>query len=127
MSSDRWAPIEDGAGRYCAPACGRGCTLAEFGRAHAAGAALARQLGDGWTYHVYENLGWHYEARSACGRIKVSVSFTKPLLFTAFLGPRDCAGGTWVQTRSDAHEAVAAVLREAKAAVAHYVSQFEGL
>lgn len=49
-------------GRYCAPACGRGCTRVEHDRAQRAAAALCRRLGKPWTPRVWENLGWHYEA-----------------------------------------------------------------
>jgi hypothetical protein len=53
---------------YCAPWCGRGCTVAEFDLATAKAKALVDKLnaiGGKWKPYVWENLGWHYEAKSA--------------------------------------------------------------
>lgn len=47
---------------YCAPACGRGCTWAEFQQATRKAKALAADLGEGWEPEVHENLGWHFMA-----------------------------------------------------------------
>lgn len=56
---DRWKPVRKGA-TYCAPACGCGCTWAEFQKATKSARALCRQLGAGWEPDVWENGGWHY-------------------------------------------------------------------
>jgi hypothetical protein len=47
---------------YCSPWCGMGCTFAAFEKATDAADALAKQLGEGWEPHVWENMGWHYRA-----------------------------------------------------------------
>lgn len=57
-----WTPRRRGA-FYCSPACGGGCTLAQYRAVKAHAAALVARLGSGWTAHVWENLGWHYSAR----------------------------------------------------------------
>lgn len=57
-----WNPLSRRGGIYCSPACGRGCTRAEFDRATRAADALARKLGGGFRPRVWENLGWHYAA-----------------------------------------------------------------
>jgi len=61
-----WKPIRNGP-IYCSPACGAGCTRAEFDAAHKRGADLVKRLGRGWTVHVWENLGWHVRADSPGG------------------------------------------------------------
>lgn len=59
---DRWTPVAQPGGIYCSPRCGGGCTREAFDAAAAAAEALAKRLGRGWKPHVWENLGWHYEA-----------------------------------------------------------------
>lgn len=96
----RWKPVSRGK-VFCSPACGYDCTHAMHLDAHTNAKALVASLdktsGKGWKPHVWENLGWHYSAISACGRIKVHPYHgSKPLTgCTAFLGQADRAGGTW--------------------------------
>ncbi len=59
---DRWAPVPNGT-LFCSPACGAGCTRQEYDEAVLAASQLSRRLGESWLPHVWENLGWHYEAR----------------------------------------------------------------
>ncbi len=54
---------------YCSPACGGGCTRAAFERAKEDAAKLCARLGPGWTPHVWENLGWHWCAKSPEGGV----------------------------------------------------------
>lgn len=56
-----WTPKRRGK-IYCSPACGLGCTHAEFMTATRKAKALVKRLGAGWKPRVWENLGWHYEA-----------------------------------------------------------------
>ena len=58
---DAWTPKLDGV-IYCSPACGGKCKKSDFDTATTAAHTLVRQLGHGWEPHVWENLGWHYEA-----------------------------------------------------------------
>ncbi len=46
-------------------------TSQAFAKAVADAKELAKQLGDHWQGEVWENLGWHYKARSPCGRVTV--------------------------------------------------------
>ena len=48
--------------KYCAPACGRGCTVKEHREAVELADKLVALLGPGWKPVVWENLGWHYRA-----------------------------------------------------------------
>lgn len=89
-----WDPVRQGA-RFCAPACGRGCTHAEWRAATAAADKLCADLGAGWVPDVWENLGWHYSAISACGRWKVHGHSSG---YTAFLGEAGCSGGRWAES-----------------------------
>jgi hypothetical protein len=56
---------------YCAPACGRGCTFAEYKEALKRSRAVASRLGPGWKPVVHENMGWHYYVSSPGGFISV--------------------------------------------------------
>lgn len=56
-----WTPRRHG-NTYCAPACGRGCTLAEYVAANKLAASLAKKLGASWKPVVHENMGWHGRA-----------------------------------------------------------------
>lgn len=58
-----WTPVRRGK-TFCSSACGRGCTLAEYLKAHReAAATLERMKTKGWQVRVWENLGWHWELR----------------------------------------------------------------
>lgn len=50
-------------GTYCGPRCGAGCTKQQFDDAKAEAEELATALGSQWTPTVWENMGWHAEAR----------------------------------------------------------------
>lgn len=45
---------------YCSPRCGGRCRKSDYDFVVASSLELARQMGDGWDTHVWENLGWHY-------------------------------------------------------------------
>lgn len=57
-----WEPVRDGL-KYCAPACGRGCTIMEYDAAVIAANELVAALGPAWETRVHENLGWHWSAQ----------------------------------------------------------------
>lgn len=61
MSTLSWIPKRRGK-IYCSPACGGGCTYAEYLSAKTKAAKLVKRLGRGWKPRVWENLGWHYQA-----------------------------------------------------------------
>lgn len=56
-----WRPIAKGQ-TYCSPACGGGCTKAEWRKAHEEANRIAQELGEGWEPVVWENLGWFAKA-----------------------------------------------------------------
>jgi hypothetical protein len=119
-----WKPKKKG-DIYCAPACGRGCTLKEHERAQKRGKKLVKRLGPGWELQVWENLGWHYCAVSECGRIKVHPYRRRSDGFHAFLGHG--VGGRWTGDGATPKKAVAAVIAEARADVEGLMSLVEGL
>jgi hypothetical protein len=90
---------------YCSPFCGAKCTYAAYLVAQHNGKTLARRLGKGWTFRVWENLGWHSEAISPCGRWKVGAG-KRGDSFTAFLGEKDSPGGQWAEHGSTPQEAI---------------------
>ena len=121
MSS--WTPVASGS-RYCAPACGHVCTKTEHDHAVECAELLARALGAGWTTRVWENLGWHYEVRSPCDRLSVHPNSNS---FTAFLGEPSGIGGRWAESGDTPHEAMGAVIKEARAEYELVGSMIKGL
>ena len=122
-----WTPVEDGK-IYCAPACGNGCTRAAYEHAVEMGRFLAQCLGPEWTSQVWENLGWHYNAISPCGRIKVHCyTYDDEISFTAFLGEVDSCGGWWTEHGETPQAAVANVVATGRAELAKIQAKLEGL
>lgn len=65
-AKNRWTPVRrtvKGVAVYCSPACGHGCTRAEYEECRAHARELCARLGKGWKPDVWENVGWHYAAR----------------------------------------------------------------
>ncbi len=75
-----WKPVRHG-DTYCSPACGGGCTYAEFEKATKKAAALAKRLGPNWKPKVWENLGWHYSIVDKENSIEVCPSTKDNLYF----------------------------------------------
>lgn len=57
-----WNPKRKG-NIYCSPGCGKGCTIQEYNKALNKAKKTAKLLGKGWTFNVYENLGWFFDVR----------------------------------------------------------------
>ncbi len=115
---------------YCAPACGRGCTWAEHKRAKKRGEKLAKRLGEGWTYEVRENLGWHYEAVSPCGLLKVcEYRYSgKVTGYTAFLATQPGqTGGLFTKHGDTPREAVENTVAVGVEARDRLIAVLEGL
>jgi hypothetical protein len=68
---DRWIPVLKG-DTYCSPACGGGCTKAEFDEATSKAEELATRMGPGWKAHVWENLGWYWEVTNGVARLSMT-------------------------------------------------------
>lgn len=127
---------------YCAPACGGGCTWAAYRRARHRAKRLAKHMGKGWTIRVHENLGWHYNVVSPCGRIKLHEDWRRgkpnasavdqlavlvPSRYTAFLGDPDSPGGRWVEDGDTPEEAIRNVVEEAQDDLARIGAAIAGL
>ena len=111
MKKLSWKPVELGS-KYCAPACGRGCTKTEYDHAVANAEMLARTLGTDWTTDVWENLGWHCAVRSPCDRL--SVHLGSGASFIAFLSVPGSIGGRWSAHEDTPQKAIDSALKKAK-------------
>jgi hypothetical protein len=56
---------------FCDPRCGKGCTRAEHDRIVSIVGEVKAMCGDGWGHRIWDNLGWHYEVTSPCGRLRI--------------------------------------------------------
>lgn len=123
---DGWKPQLRG-DIYCSPACGRGCTKAEYDRAVKRADKLAKKLGPGWKPEVFENLGWFSMATSPCGRITVHPPDTAEGYYDAFLNKAGEVGGLWTVSASTPKQAVAKVIEAGKRHLAEIQAIMEGL
>src|SRR5260221_5501406 len=103
----------------CAKWCGRGCTQEEYLEAKEAAMELCVRLGKGWKTDVWETLGWHYAARSTCGRFIVRSGIDGG--WSAFLGEPGRHGGRWVSWSKSPQGAVASVLKTARQDIAPWL------
>lgn len=60
----RWTPIRTGT-LYCSPACGHGCTFAEYEKAWVDANSLSDSMKSGWEPFVWENMGWHFNVKKS--------------------------------------------------------------
>lgn len=125
-----WTPVWRGA-LYCSPACGGGCLRSEYNRAVKAAAELAERLGPGWQPRVSENLRWHYEAISPCGRIQVSPCTHsrrsgRVVTWMAFFGESG-NGGKWYAHGRTAHAAILGVIAKGLQELRATSALFRGL
>ena len=105
-----WTPRNKGS-LYCSPACGMGCTRADYEAALHDGAALAKQMGPGWIPDVWENLGWYYSVTKGVVVIHPHIFRGQLLSYTAYFNSikqLTAQGGT-------PEEALVDVLKKAKA------------
>ncbi len=129
---DRWKPVRNG-DIYCSPACGGDCTFVDFSLANANAQLLCNRLDEstrfkGWKPHVWENLGWHFQASSPCGRISVyRHSYGKKFHYTAYLGAPQSGCGKWVHSANTPEQAIKMVIAMAKEEFAELKAQFDGL
>jgi len=118
---DRWEPIAAGP-LYCSPACGRGCTRAEYDAAVAGADALVERLGEGWAPRVWENLGWHYSAKSVDGIVEVLPPVFRGTQYSASFKRQEMPAnrgrnmlvGSWVAQGETPERAISAVIALAK-------------
>lgn len=84
-------------------------------------------MGKGWKIRVHENLGWHYNVQSPCGRIKICGGLGE--YYTAFLGDKKevFCGGSYAESAVTAELAMALVIKVAKTHLAKIGATLEGL
>ena len=119
-------PVHKG-GTYCSPWCGAGCTRASYEAEKEQANAICKALGPGWRVRLWENLGWHHEAISPCGHVRVSRQTIGARAFWARVGP---AGDPSIEF--DAHAstpgvAVRRAVRKARAEIARLQEMIQGL
>lgn len=93
-----WTPRRRGK-VYCSPACGGGCTWADYRRASRRAEDLAVALGPGWSAVVWENLGWFWKAangnaevRPEGDRFSAKITMTGHQFLAVEDTPRDAIG-----------------------------------
>ena len=113
MNNDenRWKPRSRLGGIYCSPACGGGCTRADYDRAVRASKALAERMGEGWEPQVWENLGWYCAVKKGIASIrppsrnydnKYTIYFnTTPQVVTSAETPEDALGFALQEARGN--------------------------
>lgn len=105
-------PVAPAPKKKCARWCGRGCTQAEYDAAREAARALAARLGPGWKGNVWENLGWHYQAVSRKGFVKVNPVIDgnqrkRPIVaYTCFIGEKNFPGGRYAENGKTPEQAI---------------------
>lgn len=113
-----WKPERRGS-IFCSPACGAGCTYVAYELAGAQAHALISAFTGSdleWIPRVWENLGWHWEIRSKCGRFSLWPSHG---VFHAHLNvPGGLPGGRWVGVGTTAADAIEGARRQARAHLA---------
>ena len=113
-----WEPVRTG-DKYCAPACGGGCTVKMYEAAKAQGAAMLKDLKDskGWKVEIKENLGWHVCLRKG----SMSLYLDDGRYHVLFCTDKDSIGGSSVWTENyyhaDPNKVLARQLRVARAYV----------
>lgn len=106
-----WEPVGGPGGRFCSPACGMGCTRAQYDHAQVSASELARQLGSGWVAEVWENLGWHFKARADVADLSVRVRISEGLpVFFATLNRNGGLGQWFASSPESPRAAVRAVV-----------------
>jgi hypothetical protein len=121
-----WKPARHG-DTFCAPACGHGCTYQEYERAQISAKTLCENLGPGWKPKVWENMGWHFQAISSCGRLEVHTNGLLSRSFCAFIGESGSSEGRWVGHGSTPKAAVTAVKSKARAELDYIAGLLDGL
>jgi hypothetical protein len=86
--------------------------------------AIAAKLGKGWKIRVWENLGWHWEVLSKCGRLRVGKSAVG---YNAGIGESGDSGTHWYAHGKTPAAAIKRVLAVARGEIAALQSLVEGL
>ena len=118
IEDDRWTPKlsreKDGSYRYCAPGCGGGSTLASYERARALAMVTASRMGRGWTWRVWENLGWHCKVFDPSGYVAIyppGGEFRRGSFSVMVDDERFGSAGRWSLSDDDPHRALAALAK----------------
>jgi len=127
-----WTPVRRGP-IFCSPACGAGCTKAEYDLKNSCGAKIAGRLGPGWKAVVHEDGGWNLSVNSLCGRIHIVVNFHQKRRdriagYSAFLNSADKQpGGRWVGHGKTPQAAIAGAVAQALASRSEIDAILKGL
>jgi hypothetical protein len=116
---------------YCAPACGRGCTIHEFRDAERKALKLAARLAPvdtdvkrgRWIIRVHENLGWHWCVTKGA----VTVHRYCRGSYAAYFNIAGPWGGNMVEHGSTPESSVHALMAKVRAALIPMVKLAERL
>ena len=121
MSNLSWTAKRKGNTR-CAPACGRGCTEAEYQQARRMAKKALSQISDkrGWKVRIWENMGWHVALEKQGLKLYVKKAYgERRLHYSTLLSADPTSGGgdpefTLYQTFSSPQAAIDAQMRVAR-------------
>lgn len=72
----KWRPMMaeyiDKGDIYCSKSCGFYCTRAAHDQAQKEAADICTRMGAGWTYRLWDNAGWHYNASNGIAQITIN-------------------------------------------------------
>lgn len=130
--NDGWTPKLVGE-TFCSPNCGWRCTKADFDAATSLAQSIVAALGAGWEPHVWENLGWHGDAKRGesrvsllpDGRYAATVSLSKANAALANVTATSDSPGTALAAAVDELESRVAVLQRALTALAPHSKNIE--
>lgn len=84
------------------------------GQAYTRAKALCAKLGDGWTPHVFENLGWHWRACKDGWEVYWQYHSRRRLYCASIQDPDMPVAVLWLEHGSTAADAMANVLAKAE-------------
>jgi len=125
-----WKVVRKGK-EYCAPACGGGCTFAQYSEMKKQAEKMCKDLGKGWKPQLTHNLGWFCAVVNGRTTIYYHDDRTGncyPPEYSSWI-EFECAGQTFqiIHDHKDMKKALAQSSKEAKGLIKQIKSVIESL